>query len=50
MLSDADGDALEDIRDNIARVMRFVEGYDLDAAILILAFWPIYREKSCVLV
>lgn len=30
MLSDADRDALEDIRDNIARVMRFVEGYDLD--------------------
>jgi uncharacterized protein with HEPN domain len=31
MLSDTDRDALEDIRDNIARVMRFVEGCDLDA-------------------
>lgn len=29
MLSDTDRDALEDIQDNIARVMRFVEGYDL---------------------
>lgn len=31
MLSDADRDALEDIRDNIARAMRFVHGFDLDA-------------------
>jgi uncharacterized protein with HEPN domain len=30
MLSDADRDALEDIRDNIARVMRFIEDYDFD--------------------
>ncbi len=30
MLSDADRDALEDIHDNIARVRRFVDGYDLD--------------------
>jgi uncharacterized protein with HEPN domain len=30
MLSENDRDALEDIRDNIARVMRFVDGYDLD--------------------
>ena len=31
MLSDAERDALEDIRDNIARAMRFVDGLDLDA-------------------
>jgi uncharacterized protein with HEPN domain len=31
MLSDAERDALEDIRDNIARAPRFVEGLDLDA-------------------
>ncbi|MGO9744007.1 MAG: DUF86 domain-containing protein [Roseiarcus sp.] len=31
MLSETDRDALEDIRDNIARVMRFVDGFDLDA-------------------
>jgi hypothetical protein len=31
MLSDAERDALEDIRDNIARAMRFVDGFDLDA-------------------
>ena len=31
MLSDAERDALEDIRDNIARAMRFIEGFDLDA-------------------
>jgi len=30
MLSDADRDALEDIRDNIDRAMRFVGGLDLD--------------------
>lgn len=30
MLSETDRDALEDIRDNIARVMRFVAGYDVD--------------------
>ena len=31
MLSDAERDALEDIRDNIARAERFVDGFDLDA-------------------
>jgi uncharacterized protein with HEPN domain len=31
MLSDTERDALEDIRDNIARAMRFVDGFDLDA-------------------
>ncbi len=31
MLSDIERDALEDIRDNIARAMRFVDGFDLDA-------------------
>ena len=31
MLSDAERDALEDIRDNIARAVRFVDGLDLDA-------------------
>ena len=30
MLSDIERDALEDIRDNIARAMRFVDGLDLD--------------------
>ena len=30
MLSD-ERDALDDIRDNIARAMRFVDGFDLDA-------------------
>jgi uncharacterized protein with HEPN domain len=30
MLSDADRDALEDMRDNIARVMQFVHGLDLE--------------------
>src|SRR5271165_2270296 len=30
MLSDTERDALEDIRDNIARAMRFVDGFDLD--------------------
>jgi uncharacterized protein with HEPN domain len=30
MLSDAERDALEDIADNIARAMRFVDGLDLD--------------------
>lgn len=30
MLSDVERDALEDIRDNIARAMRFVNGLDLD--------------------
>jgi uncharacterized protein with HEPN domain len=31
MLSETERDALEDIRDNIARAMRFVAGLDLDA-------------------
>jgi uncharacterized protein with HEPN domain len=31
MLSDAERGALEDIRDNIARALRFVDGLDLDA-------------------
>ena len=31
MLSDAERDALEDISDNIARAMPFVDGLDLDA-------------------
>ena len=31
MLSDTERDALEDIRDNIARAMRIVDGLDLDA-------------------
>ena len=31
MLSDVERDALEDIRDNIARAARFVDGFDLDA-------------------
>ncbi len=31
MLSDTERDALEDMRDNIARAMRFVDGFDLDA-------------------
>ncbi len=31
MLSDTERDALEDIRDNIARAMRFVDGFDFDA-------------------
>ena len=30
MLSDVERDALEDIPDNIARAMRFVDGLDLD--------------------
>ena len=30
MLSDTERDTLEDIRDNIARAMRFVAGCDLD--------------------
>jgi hypothetical protein len=30
MLSDVERDALEDIRDNIARAMRFVDSLDLD--------------------
>jgi uncharacterized protein with HEPN domain len=30
MLSDVERDALEDIRDNIARAMRFIDGLDLD--------------------
>ena len=30
MLSEIERDALEDMRDNIARVMRFVQGLDLD--------------------
>lgn len=30
MLSDVKRDALEDIRDNIARAMRFVNGLELD--------------------
>jgi uncharacterized protein with HEPN domain len=30
MLSDIERDALEDIRDNIARAMHFVDGFDLD--------------------
>ena len=30
MLSDVERDALEDIRDNIARAMRFVDGLDRD--------------------
>ena len=30
MLSDIERDALEDARDNIARAMRFVDGFDLD--------------------
>jgi uncharacterized protein with HEPN domain len=30
MLSDIERDALEDMRDNIARAMRFVDGFDLD--------------------
>jgi uncharacterized protein with HEPN domain len=30
MLSETERDALEDIRDNIARAMRFVHGLDLD--------------------
>ncbi len=33
MLSEADRDALEDIRDNIARVLRFVDGCDLNALV-----------------
>ncbi len=31
MLSEIERNALEDIRDNIARAMRFVDGVDLDA-------------------
>ena len=31
MLSDAERDALEDIRDNIAGATRFVDGFKLDA-------------------
>ena len=31
MLSENERDALEDIRDNIARALRFVEGFDLEA-------------------
>ncbi len=31
MLSDIEREALEDIRDNIARATRFVDGFDLDA-------------------
>jgi uncharacterized protein with HEPN domain len=31
MLSDTERDALEDIRDNIAPAMRFVDGFDLNA-------------------
>ena len=31
MLSEIERDALEDIRDNIERAMRFVDGFDLDA-------------------
>ena len=31
MLSEIERDALEDIRDNIARAARFVDGFDLDA-------------------
>ncbi len=31
MLSETDRDALKDVRDDIARVLRFVEGYDIDA-------------------
>ncbi len=30
MLSDVERDALEDIRDNIARATRFIDGFDLD--------------------
>jgi hypothetical protein len=30
MLSDIERDALEDIRDNISRAMRFIDGFDLD--------------------
>ena len=30
MLSETDRNALEDIRENIDRVLRFVDGYDLD--------------------
>jgi len=30
VLSETERDALEDIRDNIARAMRFVDGLDLD--------------------
>ena len=30
MLSEVERDALEDIRDNIARAMRFIDGLDLD--------------------
>ena len=30
MLSDVERDALEDIRDNISRAMRFIDGFDLD--------------------
>jgi uncharacterized protein with HEPN domain len=30
MLSDTERDALEDIRDNVARAVRFVDGLDLD--------------------
>jgi uncharacterized protein with HEPN domain len=33
MFSETDRDALEDIRDTIARVMRFVDGFDLDGFI-----------------
>lgn len=31
MLSDTERDALEDIRGNIARARRFVDGFDLEA-------------------
>lgn len=31
MLSETERDALEDIRDNIAKAVRFVDGFDLDA-------------------
>ena len=30
MLSDVERGALEDIRDNIARAMRFIDGFDLE--------------------
>ena len=34
MLSESDRDALEDIGDNIARVRRFVEGFDIEGFIV----------------
>ena len=46
MLSEIERDALEDIRDNIVRVVRFVAGLDLDGFMADDKTFPAYHRHS----